>query len=1372
MNKELTNIFNQNLGVQNFNSLKISIASPEDIRSWSFGEIKKPETINYRTFKPEKDGLFCSRIFGPVKDYECLCGKYKRMKFRGIICEKCGVEVTLSKVRRDRMGHIELAAPVSHIWFMKSLPSRIATLLDMTIKNLEKVLYFEQFIVVEPGLTDLKKGEIISEEQYIDYQDEYGEDSFSAAIGAEAIEQMLISIDLETDYNQLKIDLTETKSELKKTKITKRLKLIESFLSSKNKPEWMILRVLPVIPPELRPLVPLDGGRFATSDLNDLYRRVINRNNRLKRLIDLRAPDIIIRNEKRMLQESVDALFDNGRRGRVITSTNKRPLKSLSDMLKGKQGRFRQNLLGKRVDYSGRSVIVVGPNLKLHQCGIPKKMALELFKPFIFHKLDIYGWANTIKAAKKLVEKEDPRVWDILEDVIREHPVLLNRAPTLHRLGIQAFEPILIEGKSIQLHPLVCTAFNADFDGDQMAVHVPLSLEAQLEARVLMMSTNNILSPSSGKPIIVPSQDIVLGIYYLSIIRENQIGQGRNFIDLNEIEKALESGDITLHTKIYARILDNNNQLIKVETTPGRMILGNILPKNKNINFDMINKVLTKKEVSNIIDSVYRFCGQKETVLFADHIMQIGFKYAAIAGISFGKDDLIIPSEKDDLLNQTQAKVQEYENQYQDGLITQGEKYNKVVDAWSECTNKVADKMLDVISSPSDDQPINSVYMMAHSGARGSAAQLKQLSGMRGLMAKPSGEIIENPIKSNFKEGLSVLEYFTSTHGARKGLADTALKTASSGYLTRRLVDVAQDAVIREEDCKTTNGVIVEEIVESGNITSPLTERVLGRTPVSDIIDENKNVIVNAGEIISEKHLDPIAKLGIRSLKIRSVLTCETEDGICSKCYGRDLARGTPVNIGEAVGIIAAQSIGEPGTQLTMRTFHIGGAASSSVEQSNATSPISGNVKLENIQIIEDKFKNKIVLSRNGKIKIVDENSDKYSSNIPFGSKLLVDEGEKVESNQLLAEWDPYTLPIIAEKNGFVKYVDLKQGISFRESIDDTTGISSKIVIDWSQNQKSKNFKPAINVANASSDLKDNDETILNYPMSIDSILGVEDGQEVSAGQVIARIPKESSKTKDITGGLPRVAELFEARKPKDPAIMCEIDGKISFGKDYKNKRRLIITSLDEKDSFELLIPRSKYLNVQEGDFVKKGDVLVEGTPVPHDILRILGVEELARYLVREVQSVYKLQGVFINDKHIETIARQMLQKVLIKDPGESNLIAGEQIQRRDVIKLNKILTEKDKKVIQFEPVLLGITKASLQTGSFISAASFQETTKVLTDAATLGKMDPLNGLKENVIVGRLIPAGTGKMTTDYENLAIERDNQVISNNEPENIEN
>ena len=1373
MNKELMNIFSQNLGVQNFNSLKISIASADDVRSWSFGEIKKPETINYRTFKPEKDGLFCSRIFGPVKDYECLCGKYKRMKFRGIICEKCGVEVTLSKVRRDRMGHIELAAPVSHIWFMKSLPSRIATLLDMTIKNLEKVLYFEQFIVVEPGLTDLKKGDIISEDQYIDYQDEYGEDSFSAAIGAEAIEQMLLNIDLEADFNQTKNDLLETKSELKKTKLTKRLKLLESFIVSKNKPEWMILRVLPVIPPELRPLVPLDGGRFATSDLNDLYRRVINRNNRLKRLIDLRAPDIIIRNEKRMLQESVDALFDNGRRGRVITSTNKRPLKSLSDMLKGKQGRFRQNLLGKRVDYSGRSVIVVGPNMKLHQCGIPKKMALELFKPFIFHKLDVYGWANTIKAAKKLVEKEDPRVWDILEEVIREHPVLLNRAPTLHRLGIQAFEPVLIEGKSIQLHPLVCTAFNADFDGDQMAVHVPLSLEAQLEARVLMMSTNNILSPSSGKPIIVPSQDIVLGIYYLSIMRNNQKGEGRKFIDTNEILKAIEVKDITLHTKIYVRIKNFDGSYSKVETTAGRMLLADSLPKNEKINFNLINKVLTKKEVSNLIDTVYRFCGQKETVLFADSIMQIGFKYAAIAGISFGKDDLIIPDEKQKLLDDTQSKVQEYENQYQDGLITQGEKYNKVVDAWSECTNKVADKMLDVISNPEDDKPINSVYMMAHSGARGSAAQLKQLAGMRGLMAKPSGEIIENPIKSNFKEGLSVLEYFTSTHGARKGLADTALKTASSGYLTRRLVDVAQDAVIREQDCGTKNGVLVEEIVESGNITSPLNERILGRAPTDDLLDENQNLLVKAGDIIEEQHMEQISKLGLRSLKIRSVLTCLTEDGICAKCYGRDLARGTQVNIGEAVGIIAAQSIGEPGTQLTMRTFHIGGAASSSVEQSSALAPIDGKATYENIKIIEDKSGNKIVLSRNAKIKIFYENEEKFSLNIPFGSRLLFKKDSDIKANQILAEWDPYTLPIIAEKNGFIQYNDLKQGVSFRESIDDTTGISSKIVIDWSQNPKSKNFKPAINILDSLNDQITDESKFLNYPMSIDTILGVEDGQEVQIGQVLARIPKESSKTKDITGGLPRVAELFEARKPKDPAIMCEIDGKISFGKDYKNKRRLIITSVDENETFEILIPRAKYLNVQDGDFVKKGDILVEGTPVPHDILRILGIEELARYLVREVQSVYKLQGVYINDKHIETIARQMLQKVMIKNPGDSELMAGEQLQKRDVIEINKKLEENNKQIIDFEPVLLGITKASLQTNSFISAASFQETTKVLTDAATLGKVDRLNGLKENVIVGRLIPAGTGSMTSVYENIASQKDKELLDkrNKDSENTE-
>ena len=1367
MNKELINIFNQNMGVQNFDYIKISIASPENIRSWSFGEIKKPETINYRTFKPEKDGLFCSRIFGPVKDYECLCGKYKRMKFRGIICEKCGVEVTLSKVRRDRMGHIELAAPVSHIWFMKSLPSRIATLLDMTIKNLEKVLYFEQFIVVEPGLTDLKKGEIISEDKYIEYQDQYGEDSFSAEIGAEAIEQMLKNIDLESEFNNLKNELLETKSELKKAKLTKRIKLVESFISSKNKPEWMILKVLPVIPPELRPLVPLDGGRFATSDLNDLYRRVINRNNRLKRLIDLRAPDIIIRNEKRMLQEAVDALFDNGRRGRIITSTNKRPLKSLSDMLKGKQGRFRQNLLGKRVDYSGRSVIVVGPNLKLHQCGLPKKMALELFKPFIFHKLDIYGWANTIKSAKKLVEKEDPRVWDILEEVIREHPVLLNRAPTLHRLGIQAFEPILIEGKSIQLHPLVCTAFNADFDGDQMAVHVPLSLEAQLEARVLMMSTNNILSPSSGKPIIVPSQDIVLGIYYLSIMREKQKGEGRSFIDLNEIIKALDNKDISLHTRVNCRIVNYNNSTSIVETTPGRMILADALPKNEHIDFSILNKILTKKEVSNIIDTVYRFCGQKETVLFADKIMGIGFKYAALAGISFGKDDLIIPKEKNDLIETTQQKVQEYESQYQDGLITQGEKYNKVVDAWSECSNKVADKMLETISNPEENQLVNSVYMMAHSGARGSAAQLKQLAGMRGLMAKPSGEIIENPIKSNFKEGLSVLEYFTSTHGARKGLADTALKTASSGYLTRRLVDVAQDAVIREIDCGTKLGVLVEEIVESGNITSPLSDRVLGRTLIEDLTDDQNNLILGAGEIIEEKHLESINKLRSRSLKIRSVLTCETESGICAKCYGRDLARGTPVNLGEAVGIIAAQSIGEPGTQLTMRTFHIGGAASASVEQSSASSPIDGEVKVENLKFIEDKSNNKIILNRNAKIKIYDSQEEKFSLNIPFGSRILFNNGEKVKAGKLLADWDPYTLPIISEKNGFVKFVDLKQGISFRDTVDDTTGISSKIIIDWSQNPKSKNFKPAVNISSTLDQKEDVDENnLLTYPMSIDTIVSVDDGQEVAAGQVLARIPKESSKTKDITGGLPRVAELFEARKPKDPAIMCEIDGKISFGKDYKNKRRLIITSLDEKENFEILIPRAKYLNVQDGDFVKRGDVIVEGTPVPHDILRILGIEELARYLVREVQSVYKLQGVYINDKHIETIARQMLQKVMIKDAGDSNLLPAEQYEKREVLQINKKLESEGKKKIEYDPVLLGITKASLQTNSFISAASFQETTKVLTDAATLGKTDGLAGLKENVIVGRLIPAGTGNMTSEYTKIAAERDIERLAKRE------
>tara|TARA_B100000686_G_scaffold347260_1_gene435567 strand:- start:1227 stop:5381 length:4155 start_codon:yes stop_codon:yes gene_type:complete len=1367
MNKNLLNIFNPNQSVKSFDQIKISVASPDQIKSWSFGEIKKPETINYRTFKPEKDGLFCSRIFGPIKDYECLCGKYKRMKFRGVVCEKCGVEVTLSKVRRDRMGHIELACPVSHIWFMKSLPSRIALLLDMTLKNLDKVLYFEQFIVTEPGLTDLKMGQLISEEEFISLQDKHGEDSFSASIGAEAVDYLLSSMNLEDEKNKLLGILETTKSELKKQKVIKRLKLIEAFITSKTKAEWMILKVLPVIPPELRPLVPLDGGRFATSDLNDLYRRVINRNNRLKRLLDLRAPDIIIRNEKRMLQESVDALFDNGRRGRVITSTNKRPLKSLADMLKGKQGRFRQNLLGKRVDYSGRSVIVVGPNLKLHQCGIPKRMALELFRPFIFHKLEIYGWANTIKAAKKMVDKEDPRVWDILEEVIREHPVLLNRAPTLHRLGIQAFEPILIEGKAINLHPLVCTAFNADFDGDQMAVHIPLSLESQLEARVLMMSTNNILSPSSGKPIIVPSQDIVLGIYYLSIEREGEIGEGRAFTGLFEIEKALHNKEISLHAKISSKIFSpSKNDFVRIETTPGRMILSSIFPQNSNLDFSLINKVLTKKEIGNVIDVVYRFCGQKETVIFADNLMSLGFKYAAKAGISFGKDDLVIPIQKNSLIESTQKKVQEYEHQYQEGLITQGEKYNKVVDAWTQCTDSISDKMLETISNPKKGDSVNSVYIMAHSGARGSAAQLKQLAGMRGLMTKPSGEIIENPIKSNFKEGLSVIEFFTSTHGARKGLADTALKTASSGYLTRRLVDVAQDAVIKEIDCGTTDGVVVESVFDSGNETVPLSERILGRCPCEDIKESNGDVIVKSGTIIAESHLEKINNLQIKNLKIRSVLTCKTSSGVCSVCYGRDLARGTPVNLGEAVGIIAAQSIGEPGTQLTMRTFHIGGAASASAEQSSIESSVDGIANLENEKIIIDENSEKIIVSRNTIIKIEDKDGNlMISYKIPFGSKLRINNKDQVKKFSILAEWDPYTVPIIAELDGKIKFIDLRQGVSVKDVVDETTGIANKVITDWRQITKLKDLKPQIAITKSNDEvLKTDSGNEARYFMSIDTILSVNDGDHVKKGSVIARIPKESSKTKDITGGLPRVAELFEARKPKDPAIISEIDGKISFGKDYKNKRRLIITSLeDEENTVEILVPRGKHLGVQEGDIVKKGEVIVDGTPVPHDILRILGVEELARYLVNEVQDVYRLQGVTINDKHIEVIARQMLQKFEVVDPGDSNILQGEQLDRIELNEINKILEKENKKTIKTNPILLGITKASLQTNSFISAASFQETTRVLTDAAVHGKVDKLNGLKENVIVGRLIPAGTGKASSEFSKISKIKDKEQIA---------
>jgi DNA-directed RNA polymerase subunit beta' len=1371
MNQEVAQIFGQPAAPQTFDQIKITIASPERIRSWSFGEIKKPETINYRTFKPERDGLFCARIFGPIKDYECLCGKYKRMKYRGIICEKCGVEVTLSKVRRERMGHIELASPVAHIWFLKSLPSRIGLLVDMTLRDLERILYFENYVVTEPGLTPLKVGQLLSEDQYIKAQEDHGDEAFSAMIGAEALKKMLSDINLEEERERLREDLKETTSEAKRKKYVKRLKLIESFIESGNRPEWMILDVIPVIPPELRPLVPLDGGRFATSDLNDLYRRVINRNNRLKRLIELRAPDIIVRNEKRMLQEAVDALFDNGRRGRVITGANKRPLKSLSDMLKGKQGRFRQNLLGKRVDYSGRSVIVVGPELKLHQCGLPKKMALELFKPFIYSKLELYGMATTIKAAKRMVEKERPEVWDILEEVIREHPVLLNRAPTLHRLGIQAFEPVLIEGKAIQLHPLVCTAFNADFDGDQMAVHVPLSLEAQLEARVLMMSTNNILSPANGKPIIVPSQDIVLGLYHLTMEREGEPGEGLVFADVAEIDQALFHGRVTLHAKVKARLKHydkDGKQVTKVvATTPGRILLSEILPKHPNVPFQLINQLLTKKEISNIIDAVYRHCGQKETVIFADRLMALGFTQACKAGISFGKDDLVIPAAKTKLVDETKHRVQEYEQQYQDGLITQGEKYNKVVDAWSHCTDRVAEEMMKEISRPKKGEPINAVYMMAHSGARGSAAQIKQLAGMRGLMAKPSGEIIETPIISNFKEGLTVLEYFNSTHGARKGLADTALKTANSGYLTRRLVDVAQDAIIIEDDCGTENGLAMKAVVEGGEVIATLGERILGRSAAVDVVDPlNGNVLVKAGQLISEEEVDIIERAGLEQVKIRSVLTCQSQEGVCGKCYGRDLARGTVVNQGEAVGIIAAQSIGEPGTQLTMRTFHIGGAVQRGAEQSSVEAAYDAKVAVKNRNVVINTTGVPVVMGRNCEVVLVDENGrERARHRVPYGAKLLADEGATVKKGQKLAEWDPYTLPIITEKEGVAQYVDLTEGISVREVVDEATGISNKVVIDWRQQPKGADLRPRI----ALTDKKGNILKLANglearYFMSVDAILSVENGAEVKAGDVLARIPRESSKTRDITGGLPRVAELFEARKPKDFAIISEMEGRVEFGKDYKTKRRILVRPADESQQpIEYLIPKGKHISVQEGDYVQRGDLLMDGNPVPHDILRVLGVEALATYLVNEIQEVYRLQGVKINDKHIEVIVRQMLQKVEIDDPGETTFLSGEQVDRDEYEAANAKAANEGYKAATAKPVLQGITKASLQTRSFISAASFQETTRVLTEAAVVGKVDNLAGLKENVIVGRLIPAGTGSVMARMRQIAAERDREFLA---------
>ncbi len=1371
MNQEVTNLFSPQNKAQSFNSIKISIASPDRIRSWSFGEIKKPETINYRTFKPERDGLFCARIFGPIKDYECLCGKYKRMKYRGIVCEKCGVEVTLSKVRRERMGHIELAAPVAHIWFLKSLPSRIGLLLDMTLKDLERILYFESYVVIEPGLSALKKGQLLNEEEYRDAQDSYGDDAFTAGIGAEAIRNMLEGLDLAMIREEIRLELSETKSELKPKKLIKRLKVVEAFIESGNRPEWMILTVVPVIPPELRPLVPLDGGRFATSDLNDLYRRVINRNNRLKRLIELRAPDIIVRNEKRMLQESVDALFDNGRRGRTITGANKRPLKSLSDMLKGKQGRFRQNLLGKRVDYSGRSVIVVGPELKLHQCGLPKKMALELFKPFIYSRLDQKGLSTTIKQAKKMVENQRPEVWDILDEVIREHPVMLNRAPTLHRLGIQAFEPVLIEGKAIQLHPLVCSAFNADFDGDQMAVHVPLSLEAQLEARALMMSTNNILSPANGKPIIVPSQDIVLGLYYATLQYDNEPGEGMTFAGVSEIRQALDNKVLTLHAKIncrYDTVDDDGNPItVRVESTPGRMMLAQHLPKHPKVKFDIINRTLGKKQISEVIDIVYRHCGQKETVLFADAIMGLGFRQAALAGISFGKDDMVIPETKIKLVDDTRALVKEYEQQYAEGLITQGEKYNKVIDAWAQCTDRVADEMIKRISSIQVDEetgrtkPINSIYMMSHSGARGSPAQMKQLAGMRGLMAKPSGEIIETPIISNFKEGLTVLEYFNSTHGARKGLADTALKTANSGYLTRRLVDVAQDCIIIERNCGTTNGLTVSEVMEGGEVIEPLAERILGRSSAEDIIDPvTGEVLIGAGDTLDEIAVDKVERAGISTLKIRSVLTCQSAGGVCGACYGRDLARGTKVNIGEAVGVIAAQSIGEPGTQLTMRTFHIGGAAQFA-EQSSVEATSDGTITLENRNVVEDSQKRLISMSRNCEVVVSDATGRQRARyKVPYGAHLLVDDGSPVKRGTKLAEWDPYTIPIIVERGGIARYVDLVDGVSIREVLDETTGISQRVVIDWRSQPKGVDLRPRITLRDKAGELVHLSNGLeARYMLSVDAILTVNDGVDLHAGDVVARIPREAARTRDITGGLPRVAELFEARRPKDHGIIAENSGYVEFGKDYKNKQRIVIKPKEgDGEPVEYLIPKGKHISVREGDYIESGEYVLEGNPVPHDILRVQGIEALANYLVNEIQEVYRLQGVKINDKHIEVIVRQMLQKVEILEPGDTTYLIGEQVDRFEFDAENEKRLRVGERPARAEPVLQGITKASLQTQSFISAASFQETTRVLTEAATAGKVDTLGGLKENVIVGRLIPAGTGSVMNRLKVLAARRD--------------
>ncbi len=1376
MRKELTELF-KNTEIsesQNFNSIKITLASPEKIKSWTYGEIKKPETINYRTFRPEKDGLFCARIFGPIKDYECLCGKYKRMKFRGIICEKCGVEVTKSNVRRERMGHINLATPVAHIWFLKSLPSRISLVIDMKLKDVERVLYFENFIVIEPGLTGLKKNQLLGEEELIKYQDEYGEEAFNAGIGAEAVLEILKSINLEDERNLLIKNIKETKSKVSEERSIKRLKLIESFIETGNKPEWMILTTIPVIPPELRPLVPLDGGRFATSDLNDLYRRVINRNNRLKRLIDLKAPDIIIRNEKRMLQESVDALFDNGRRGRVITGTGKRPLKSLAEMLKGKQGRFRQNLLGKRVDYSGRSVIVVGPDLKLHECGLPKKMALELFKPFLYARLNKLGLASTIKQAKKLVERERNEVWDALENIVREHPVILNRAPTLHRLGVQAFEPKLIEGNAIELHPLTCAAFNADFDGDQMAVHVPLSLEAQLEARVLMMSTNNILSPSNGKPIIVPSQDMILGIYYLSQPPYQSEKVDGYFINTSEIQHALEIGEINVHSRIVSKfetIDDKGNvKFKKYISTAGRFLLASLLPKNINNNFSLVDRLLPKKVVSEVIDHVFRFSGQKNTVIFCDKLKDLGFKHAFKAGISFGKDDLVIPENKQQLIDETKKLISDYENQYAEGLITRGEKYNKVIDAWSKCTDKVASEMMKRISATEiskDGLKINSVFMMADSGARGSAAQMKQLAGMRGLIAKPSGEIIESPITSNFKEGLTALEYFNSTHGARKGLADTALKTASSGYLTRRLCDVAQDLTITSKKCDNPGFIKLSEVLEGGNIMVSLSERSLGRVIAKDLKNPlTGDIIIKKNEMINESACEKIDSAGVKTLNVYSVMTCSSKIGVCATCYGRDLSRGKMVHVGEAIGMISAQSIGEPGTQLTMRTFHVGGTASVK-QESQIVSNTEGKIKITNTNLLEDSKKNLIVMGRNTELSIEDENELQVASyKIPYGSKLFFQNGDKIKKGIKICEWDPYTTPVIAEKDGIANYVDLINGISLAETTDDATGISTKAVVDWKTQSKNTDLKPRITLRDEKGKvIKKADDNEARYYLVPDSILSVKDGQKISAGDVIARLPKETTKTKDITGGLPRVAELFEARKAKDSAIIAENDGKVLFGKEVRGKQKVTIQS-DNGETSNYLIPKGKHINFNEGEKIKKGEYLLDGQPLPHDILRILGIEELTDYFVNQVQDVYRLQGVIINDKHIEVILRQMLKKVEIKESGDSSLLPGEIIDRLKFEEINEKLKIENKNIAKAERVLMGITKASLQTESFISAASFQETTRVLTDAAIKGKTDKLIGLKENVIVGRLVPAGTGSIKSVWNNKALEDDKKFITEQE------